>query len=121
MLLYRVEKNAVLLPSGSLAMPGTAVGRDVLPASDEWLEGAVAEGTLVKVNGPEDLPPADTKPPVEPTKVDEKWSFNPAALAGLSLDDLNVLIEEHRGEEPVEPAPSIEEAIAFLTQNFVPE
>lgn len=121
MLLYRVETVAVLLPSGSLALPGTAVGRDVLPQSEEWLAGALADGILVKVKGPEDLPKDLTPPPPPPTRVEEKWSFNPAALSGLSLEDLNVIIEEHRGEEPVEPAPSIEEAIAFLSQNFVPE
>ena len=121
MKLYYVKTHSILLPDGSTAMPGTVVGVDKLPASAEWLAGVLADGTISEVKGPEDLPPSTEPPPPPPTKVEEKWAYNPAALSNLGLDQLNAIIEEQRGDEPVEPAPTVEEAIAFLTQNFVPE
>lgn len=45
------------------------------------------------------------------------WIFDPATLSGKPLDELNVIIKER--DEAVEPFATVEEAIAFLSQNYI--
>lgn len=47
------------------------------------------------------------------------WIFNPAELQGKPLEELNVLIAAR--DDTVEPFGTVEEAIAYLSQNFVTE
>lgn len=45
------------------------------------------------------------------------WTFDPYMLAGKPVDELNILIKER--DESVEAFETPEEAIAFLSQNFI--
>lgn len=47
------------------------------------------------------------------------WIFNPAELQGKPLEELNVLIAAR--DDTVEPFGTVEEAIAYLSQNFITE
>lgn len=46
-----------------------------------------------------------------------KWIFDPATLTDKSVEELNVLIKENGPD--VDPFDTVEEAVAFLSQDFV--
>lgn len=64
-----------------------------------------------------EAPEAEPKETVvgDPAKAVGKWSFDPAALEGKSLDELNSLILDH--DDSVEPYETEAEAVAHLTQD----
>ena len=69
------------------------------------------------------LSPATVTQPIPGPEVDgagspkSPWIFDPAELAGKPLDELNVIIKER--DTAVEPFATVEEAIAFLSQNYI--
>ena len=71
------------------------------------------------------LAPSTVEQPVPGPEIDGAgsevgpWIFNPADLQGKPLEELNVLIAAR--DDKVEPFGTVEEAIAYLSQNFVTE
>ena len=71
------------------------------------------------------LAPSTVKQPVPGAEIDGAgsqvgpWIFNPADLQGKPLEELNVLIAAR--DDTVEPFGTVEEAIAYLSQNFITE
>lgn len=61
-----------------------------------------------------------TKGPANPARVENSpWTLDPDGLKGKSLDELNVLIQE-RAQEDIQPMDTVEEAVAFLSQDYAP-
>jgi hypothetical protein len=127
--------------------PGTRVSRDQLRAwGMEPIDSLIESGFLVQLHaveaveylppgagvqkplpveadkGPEThdrrlKPPPVTIPPVIQQK--SMWTFDPAHLADKTLEALNVMIlENHNGPDPF-VAENTNEAIAWLSQDFV--
>lgn len=77
-------------------------------------EAAAGEELVEFAPGVEDVPGmSDTGKPV---KVASKWALDPDALRGVELDQLNVMIIERDAEQ--QPFDSVEEAIAWLSQDY---
>ena len=56
------------------------------------------------------------------TETDGYWNFNPAALQGMTLDQLNMLIQQHAAKVKVAKPPAmkdVEEALLFLTKDWL--
>lgn len=118
---YRVSENAgCLTPSGKHLAPGSQV--DPSDFSAPRLEQLIRAGFIVEVgdepkqeSAADEAPPAPAKPP---TTVPSRWALDPDGLRGMDVDDLNVMILEI--DQDVDPFETAEEAIAWLTQDYVP-
>ena len=62
--------------------------------------------------------PNAAKQPSQPVSTEGRWTLNPSALEGKSLDELNVMVAER--DSSIEPFETSEEAIAHLSQDYAP-
>jgi hypothetical protein len=95
--------------------------RDVIACGAAYQDYEPTEKAAV-VKSVEDEETGISRPVVE--AVDEvvpyapgKWNFDPEALKDKSLEDLNLLIQEH--DDNVAPQITVEAAIAKLSSDFV--
>ena len=87
---------------------GVSAAGGIPDASDEGAGVSASPVAVQPVPGPEVDGAGSPKSP---------WIFDPAELAGKPLDELNIIIKER--DAAVEPFATVEEAIAFLSQNFI--
>ncbi len=98
------------VPSGMSAAGG------IPDASDPGAGVRVSAETLAAEIAPQPVPGPEVDGAGSPVS---HWIFNPAELAGKPLDELNIIIKER--DAAVEPFATVEEAIAFLSQNYITE
>lgn len=95
------------LAPGQVAMPPLPG----LDSSDK--DKARTDGIKVNNSGA-GITTTSTPPEIKQDK--SLWVFDPQSLAGKTLDQLNTLVKET--DPKVEPFTTVEEAIAFLSQDF---
>ncbi len=122
------------LPVASEVRPGETAGPVMTPGKDgENSEGSDPVLTAqVKpqagASGVPDVGDEGAGVVIAPATVDgpkvnasgnptSKWIFDPATLTDKSVEELNVLIKENGPD--VDPFDTVEEAVAFLSQDFV--
>jgi hypothetical protein len=76
-----------------------AIGTCALVTSEGWSEGSTEPGKKGTVNK-------------------SRWSIDPATLRGMTLEQLNVMVAERDEKGEIKAFTTIEEAIAFLSQDF---
>lgn len=109
---YRVsDSRGVILPTGRAVGPGTPIDPGMF--RPDALERLVAAGFVVR--GDRRAEPA-VREGRSVRVTPSKWTVDPADVEGWSLDQLNVRIKEI--DERVEPFETVEEAVAWLSQDF---
>ncbi len=93
--------------------PGDIFPEGRLPAS--VVTSFLKKGSIVELEDGTSAPPVEVPPP-----RDGNWAFDPADLAGLELEILNMLISEHAEKlgTKVEPFEDAEKARAFMSAEF---
>lgn len=111
---YRVTKDrGCLAPGGAYYKPLCEIDQALF--KPEGIQALIEAGFL------ESFEPAPSAPAPEGRTglvSPSKWSLDPADLQDKGLDELNVMILER--EEDLEQFETIEEARAWLTQDYQP-
>lgn len=140
MILKVTKGGSVVGPNNVLYRSGQIVPGGVF--SDQQVKAHLASGYLRVVPGSAPVASVESKPEPEegavenppgldPTpsvgssgdlapapKIASRWVLDPDALKGMTLDQLNVMVVER--DESIEPFDTVEEAIEWLSQDFVP-
>lgn len=119
-MMMRFSTISLGLPDGSQIPPNRQVPEGVF--SEDQLKRLIAKGYVIEASSE---PTVETpKGSVSEVKTVGNWDLDPASLVSDSLDVLNVKATEHallRGLEPPEPFTDEEEAVAFMSADFVSE
>jgi len=112
------------LPAGSVVTEKQMSSEDAMAllkkgALKEVDEGEVTEKVVTPPLASETEP--DPAPAPESDPKAWQWAFDPKVLEGADLDMLNIMASDHcetHGIERVEPFTSVQEALAFMTQDL---
>ncbi|MEK7424591.1 MAG: hypothetical protein AAB131_12220 [Actinomycetota bacterium] len=114
--IFRIKKpTTIFLADGTaVCWPNTFQGDRI---DESMLDGLLKEGVVAfESNSPGKVVEEVAKKPAINPDGKGKWRVDPATLSGRTLEQLNVQLKEI--DATVEPFDSIEEATAFLTQDF---
>lgn len=127
------EGNSVRDHKGQVYQPGQFISeRNLEEIGQERIENWVKRGYVerIDVDVPDDAAPvpgeevSEEPSPAQQRRdegdtVTSKWNYSPEDVAGLDLDELNLLILDI--DDEAEPAQTPDEARARLTQGYIPE